>query len=142
MVRRPVDKKWRISSPFGTRVDPKTKEPGKFHKGVDFACPVGSPCFASFGGVVEAVKKKDDGNDAGNRLWLYSTKFRAGYFHLDDDGFVAKQGQKVKKGELVAFSGETGRCTGPHLHFELQDLKSYTPIEPVFEDETHDTAVA
>jgi murein DD-endopeptidase len=131
-VRRPVDQKFKVSSPYGPRTHPVTKQPESFHTGVDFACPVGTPAVAVCDGVVELLRTKADGNGAGNRLWLYTKTKRIGYFHLDDDGFVAKKGQAVKEGELVAFTGNTGRSTGPHLHLELQDLKTMKHEEPVF----------
>lgn len=141
-MKRPVDSKFPISSPFGPRVDPKTKEPNVFHKGVDFACPVGTPCIACFDGYVGYIRLKADGNGAGNRLGLYNSKRRALYFHLMDDSFFVKPGEKVVAGQLLAQTGDTGKSTGPHLHFQLEDLKSLQPIEPVFEDESHATAVA
>lgn len=133
MLIRPVNAKWPIVSPFGYRIHPVTKK-RSFHKGVDFACPVGSPVIASFSGEIKIVRLKDDGNPAGNRLWLYGDFERAGYFHLDDDGFNVKPGDKVKEGMLLGFSGDTGRVSGPHLHFQLEDLKTETPIEPIFEE--------
>ncbi len=131
---RPVNKKHPVTSPFGVRTHPVSGKQS-FHKGVDFGCPVGSPCVASFDGVVEVVRLKADGNAAGNRVWLYDKTNRAGYFHLDDDGFNVKQGQAVKAGELLAFTGDTGVVTGPHLHFQLEDLKTMIAIEPVFDEE-------
>lgn len=131
---RPVHKAYLVSSPFGYRTDPKTKKTNTAHKGVDFACPVGTPCFACFDGYIGYVRLKEDGNGAGNRLGLYNKTHRALYFHLDDGGIRVKPGDNVKAGDLIAFSGNTGRSTGPHLHFQLEDLNSLEAIEPKFED--------
>lgn len=139
ILRRPVDKRFLIISPFGPRKDPINGKPD-FHKGVDFGCPVGSPVLACFDGTVTANKTKDDNNGAGNRLWLDSGTMRALYFHLDDDGFVAKPGIKVKEGQLVAFSGDTGRVTGPHLHFQFQDLTTGLFIKPEFKEDNDQTS--
>lgn len=134
IVLRPVHKAFPVSSPFGKRKDPKTKKEGVDHKGVDFACPVGTPCFACFDGYIGYVRLKEDGNGAGNRLGLYNKTHRALYFHLDDNGIRVKPGDEVKAGDLLAFSGNTGRSTGPHLHFQLEDLHTLNAIEPIFEE--------
>lgn len=132
---RPVDKKFPITSPYGIRVHPVTKELNSFHKGVDFGCPIGTPCVACFDGYVGYIRDKDDGNGAGNRLGLYSKTHRALYFHLDDDGIRCKVGWEVKKGDLLAFSGNTGLTDGPHLHFGLENLKTMNHEEPIFDED-------
>ncbi len=140
-VLRPVPSKFRISSPFGDRIHPVTKEKS-FHKGVDFSCPEGTEARACFDGVVALLKTKEDGNGAGNRLSIYGKAHRALYFHLKDDGFMCNLGKRVKKGEIVALTGKTGRVTGPHLHFEIRIINSDKPIQPEFEGTKNDTAVA
>lgn len=130
---RPVYSKYPVSSGFGYRIHPHTGI-RTFHDGIDFACPIGTPVFACADGYVAAVKSKDDKNGAGNRIWLRIKGYRAMYFHLDDDGFRVKVGDNVKRGDLVAFSGNTGLSKGPHLHFELLNSSTYQPVEPIFED--------
>lgn len=137
---RPVDAKFRISSGFG-QVDPGLRD-GKPHKGVDFACPVGTPVRACFDGVVllrktedEISRKKTRKGKAfeGNRIGLYNRDYKALYFHLQD--FECKLGQKVKRGDIIGWSGTTGNSTGPHLHFELRVLNTDKSINPEFENE-------
>ena len=132
---RPVADKFKIASPYGVRTHPVTNELNSFHKGVDFACPVGTPVVACFDGTILSIKSKHDENPAGNRLWLYCGTHRAGYFHLDDDGVRVKPDQRVKAGELLAFSGATGRVSGPHLHFQLENLKTLHHEQPIFEEQ-------
>lgn len=136
-VLRPVDPKFRISSPFGERRHPITKE-RKFHRGIDFACPQGTPVKACFDGTILLLRDyKTPPIEAGNRLGLYCKNVRALYMHLDE--FAVKMGQTVKKGDILAFSGNTGASTGPHLHFELRDINSDNYFEPEFEDENNET---
>lgn len=139
-VLRPVDKKWRISSPFGERVDPISKEK-KLHKGTDFACPTGTECRAAANGLVIKVATENtaDNSDkpgtgfsgAGNRVWIYfegpNYQARMGYFHLSK--MEVMTGHKVKEGEIIGYSGNSGRSTGPHLHFEVRLLPKDKPIE-------------
>lgn len=90
---------------------------GKIHPGIDFALPRGTKVIASFAGVV---------NYAGfSGRYGYSVKIQkdniiAVYAHLDKE--IVKKGQKIKQGEVIGYSGNSGWTTGPHLHFELRDL--------------------
>lgn len=141
---RPVDAKWGISSPFGASDSNLREGP---HKGVDFACPVGSPIRACFDGVILLRKTEDEINKKktkdgkakeGNRLGLYNRDYRALYWHLQD--FECKLGQKVKRGDIIGWSGKTGNASGPHLHFELRILNSDKAVRPEFEGETYEAA--
>lgn len=120
---RPVEKGW-ISSHFGKRVDPFTGKQ-EFHRGVDFAGKHLSNVISVAGGVVtEAVSRAGYGNlieiDHGNG---YVTR----YGH--NDKMSVKVGQMVKKGEVIAKMGSTGRSTGPHVHFEV--LKNGVRVDPM-----------
>ena len=110
----PVNSQWN-SSAFGWRVDPFTGQRA-MHEGVDFSGAVGSPIVAAAGGVVVVAEQHpqygnlveiDHGND-------YSTR----YAHCDR--ILVSPGQIVKRGQKVATLGNTGRSTGPHLHFEVR----------------------
>jgi murein DD-endopeptidase len=129
-ILRPLDKQYKISSPFGD-VNSSLRG-GKPHKGVDFACPVGTPLYACFDGYVNLLKTKEDNSKSGNRIGIDSGEWRALYFHLMDDGFKCHCGQKVKAGDVVALSGNTGHSTGPHLHFELRNIITGISVEPEF----------
>lgn len=115
----------RLSSGFGYRIDPihKVRRP---HNGVDFSLPKGTPVYATGDGVVKFTRTSISGY--GKQIEVdhgfgYVTK----YAHLDM--FNVKRGQKVKRGELIGYSGNTGKSTAPHLHYEVK--KDGRPINPV-----------
>ncbi|GAD88873.1 MULTISPECIES: M23 family metallopeptidase [Vibrio] len=106
----------RVSSHYGYRIHPKT---GKktLHRGIDYAVNTGAPVYASADGVVEVVRPSDVGS--GNFLRLqHSYGFSSSYSHLQK--FKVKSGDFVEKGQLIAYSGNTGFSTGPHLHYEIR----------------------
>ncbi|MEJ2765523.1 M23 family metallopeptidase [Photobacterium sp. MCCC 1A19761] len=108
----------RMSSGFGTRVHPVTGK-RKYHRGLDFAANTGTPIYAPADGVIEAVRPSKKGS--GNFIKLnHSLGFATTYSHLSR--FNVKRGQFVRKGELIAWSGNTGLSTGPHLHYEIRFL--------------------
>ncbi|MGL5043312.1 MAG: murein DD-endopeptidase MepM, partial [Plesiomonas sp.] len=114
-LRLPTLKQFRISSNFNPRrLHPVTKRIAP-HNGVDFAAPIGTPVLSiGDGEVVKAGYHPYAGNYVVIRLGRqYQTRF----LHLSK--LLVKQGQKVKKGDRVALSGNTGRSTGPHLHYEF-----------------------
>jgi murein DD-endopeptidase MepM/ murein hydrolase activator NlpD len=119
----------RITSPFGDRIHPITKEK-KFHKGVDIGLPEGTELFAPLDGEITAGK---DVSGYGNWLQLRSktdqgTEVVFLFAHLKE--VVLKS--DVKKGELIALSGNTGASTGAHLHFEVRIFngKDYNLVDP------------
>ncbi|HEY0838700.1 MAG TPA: M23 family metallopeptidase [Vulgatibacter sp.] len=104
-----------VTSDFGTRLDPYTAH-SVMHKGLDIANRDGSPVFAPADGVIVFA-----GTEGGYGKLLvvdhgYGVKTRFG--HLSE--VTAKVGQKVKRGEQIAAMGNTGRSTGPHLHYEVR----------------------
>ncbi|GAD80780.1 M23 family metallopeptidase [Vibrio ezurae] len=106
----------RVSSHYGYRIHPKT---GKktLHRGIDYAVNTGAPVYASADGVVEVVRPSNVGS--GNFLKLqHSYGFSSSYSHLQK--FKVKAGDFVEKGQLIAYSGNTGFSTGPHLHYEIR----------------------
>lgn len=105
----------RVGSPFGRRVDPIAGV-NAMHEGIDFVIETGTPVIASAGGIVVLAEHHpqyghlieiDHGNDFSSR-----------YAHLSQ--IKIKAGQIVKRGQLIALSGNSGRSTGPHLHFEVR----------------------
>lgn len=105
-----------ISSPFGTRVHPISKEK-KFHNGIDIAVPEGTTVKAAGSGVV-IDSWNDDLN--GNAVKIkHDNGYTTGYAHLSRSYVTA--GQRVTRGERIAASGSTGASTGPHLHLTMRD---------------------
>ena len=119
---RPV-KTGYISSEFGFRRDPFNGNM-RMHKGLDFAGPIGTDIYAVAGGVVSFVGEKPG---YGNVVEVdHGDGLVSRYAHLN--ATFAKQGTVIKKGELVAWLGNTGRSTGPHLHLEV--LKQGEQVNP------------
>lgn len=105
----------RLSSGFGARSAP-TKGASTYHKGVDWAVPIGTTVVASNGGTVTVA-----GWASGYGYAVYinhSDGRQTRYGHLSK--VLVKPGQTVAQGERIALSGNTGRSTGPHLHFEIR----------------------
>ena len=104
----------RQTSGFGKRAQP-TKGASTYHKGVDWATPTGTAVFASCGGT---VAKAGWGSGYGYVVYINHEDGRqTRYAHLSK--VLVKVGQKVRQGEKIALSGNTGVSTGPHLHFEI-----------------------
>lgn len=127
-LRRPMQGNYRVSSPFNLRRrHPVTKRIAPHH-GVDFAMPIGTPILSTGDGVVSRI---------GNHLYAgkyieveHPGQFKTRYLHLSQ--IQVKQGQQVNRGERIALSGNTGRSTGPHLHFELH--VNNRPVDPLKAD--------
>jgi murein DD-endopeptidase len=104
---------------------------GRRHKGVDFKAPVGTPVYAPFDGVV--VRRNWNWSYNGNSLELVdsATGRHAIFLHLDVVSKELSPGRKVKKGELIANAGNSGRSYAPHLHYQLEnsDGKVLDPFE-------------
>jgi murein DD-endopeptidase MepM/ murein hydrolase activator NlpD len=119
----PVEGGW-MSSYYGRRTDPFTGKPAN-HKGVDFAGKAGASVFAVADGVVTWSSKRYGYGELveinhGNG---YSTR----YAHNSEN--LVAVGDEVSKGETVALMGDTGRATGPNLHFEvLHQGKQVNPV--------------
>jgi murein DD-endopeptidase MepM/ murein hydrolase activator NlpD len=100
----------------------------RMHKGVDFGVPVGTPVYASGDGVVDAI-----GQHAGYGFYLrivHSRTLATAYGHLSAYPPEMKIGARVRQGQVVAYSGNTGISTGPHLHYEvLVDGAQVNPLD-------------
>ena len=104
----------RISSGFGKRKAPK-RGASTYHKGVDFAVPIGTAVMASCGGT---VTRAGWGSGYGYCVYIQHPDGRSTrYGHLSK--VLVKAGQTVSQGQKIALSGNTGVSTGPHLHFEI-----------------------
>ena len=113
--RYPFKGRHRVTSPFNlARRHPITKRISP-HKGVDFGMPVGTPVYSTGDGVVTRVKNHPY---AGKYIEIrHEGRYLTRYMHLNR--ITVKRGEKVKRGERIALSGNTGRSTGPHLHYEI-----------------------
>ena len=90
-----------------------------FHTGIDYACPLGTPIFASADGVIRFIGMDKTGY--GNCVIIEHDATHATlYAHLSTLGTIYFPGTKVKQGEVIGWSGSTGNSTGPHLHFEAR----------------------
>ena len=120
---RPIEKGW-ISSHFGKRADPFTGKQ-EFHRGVDFAGKHYSNVVAVAGGV---VTEADDRYGYGNLVEIdHGNGYVTRYGH--NEKMTVEIGQTVKKGQVIAKMGSTGRSTGPHVHFEV--LKNGARVDPM-----------
>ena len=115
MLRTPVDGA-RISSSFGMRRHPVLGY-SKLHKGVDFAVAIGTPVMAAGDGVIE--KAGPFGTYGYYVRIRHDGKHQTAYAHLSRFAQGIRAGTRVRQGQIVAYSGNTGRSTGPHLHYEM-----------------------
>ena len=113
----------RITSPFGPRIHPITRRAHR-HSGVDIAAPKGTPVAATADGVVLFTGRVVNygrlvriAHGRGLETW---------YAHLKDIG--VKSGRRVRRGERIGRLGESGRTTGPHLHYEVRIRGA--PVDP------------
>jgi len=116
----------RVASGFGTRIDPVYKV-NKFHAGLDFTAPQGTPIYATADGVV----KESDYNAGGygNHVVInHGFGYETLYGHMVR--IKARNGQKVKRGEVIGYVGSTGKSTGPHCHYEVH--RNGQPVDPVY----------
>ena len=114
-----------MASGYGYRIDPiyKTR---KMHTGMDFTADIGAEVYVTADGVVEATEVEAWGYGKSivvNHGFGYKTR----YAHLN--GFTVRIGQKVKRGELIGYVGNTGKSTGPHLHYEVE--KAGQKVNPI-----------
>ena len=111
---RPTDIGW-MSSRFGFRTDPFTAKQ-TFHRGLDFSVPVGTGVRVTGDGIVIAVQQQRGFGrvikvDHGNGVITV-------YAHLSEQ--LVESGEGVKRGQVIAKSGNTGRSSAPHLHYEIR----------------------
>lgn len=115
----------RMASGFGWRSDPFTKARKK-HWGMDFTAPKGTPIYASGDGKVSRADNRSSGFGKHIRI-DHGYGYLSLYAHLSK--YNVKRGQKVKRGDLIGFVGNTGRSEAPHLHYEVwKDKDRINPI--------------
>lgn len=115
----------RMASGFGWRSDPFTKA-RKMHRGMDFTAPRGTPIYATGNG--EVVRADNNSSGYGKHIRIFHGHgFTTLYAHLSR--YNVTKGQKVKRGDLIGFVGNTGRSEAPHLHYEVwKDKERINPI--------------
>ena len=114
----------RIASGFGLRMHPIYKII-KMHKGMDFTAPIGTEIYATGDGVVEKVGWV--GGYGKTIMINHGFGYKTRYAHCSK--YNCRKGQKVKRGDLIGFVGNTGQSSGPHLHYEV--FKNNRQINPV-----------
>lgn len=124
-LRHPVSPHFSVSSGFNlSRRHPVT---GRImpHKGTDFSVPIGTPVMATSEGVVILTRQHPY---AGNYVVIkHDGRYKTRYLHLSQISVV--KGEKVTRGQRIGLSGQTGRVTGAHLHYEL--LEYGRPVDPM-----------
>ncbi|WP_048331096.1 M23 family metallopeptidase [Bizionia psychrotolerans] len=115
----------RMASGYGYRTDPFTKV-RKFHYGMDFTAPRGTPVYASGDGVV--IRADSQSSGYGNHIRIdHGFGYVSLYAHLYK--YNVKKNQKVKRGDLIGFVGNTGRSEAAHLHYEIfKDDERINPL--------------
>ena len=123
----------RMASGFGYRIHPiyKTR---KYHWGMDFSAPKGTPIYATGNGKIEKVKRSNRG--LGNYVKInHGFGYKTIYGHMQS--YVVRKSQNVKRGDLIGYIGSSGTSTAPHLHYEVvKDNKKVNPIYYYFNDLT------
>lgn len=105
-----------LAASFGNRINPYYKTT-KMHKGVDYAVPEGTAVYATADGVVTEIQNRGQtsGTSISIRHSSIYTTFYGNLYHT-----FARPGQRIKRGEIIAFSGNTGLSFAPHLHYEVR----------------------
>jgi murein DD-endopeptidase MepM/ murein hydrolase activator NlpD len=114
-ISRPMPPEHAITSRFGLRKDPFRRKPA-MHSGIDFRGPVGSPVYTTAPGVI--VKAGRHGGYGKLVEVRHENGVTTRYAHLSM--IAVRAGQKVKRGDMIGKLGNTGRSTGPHLHYETR----------------------
>ena len=121
----------RMASGFGYRIDPiyKTR---KFHAGMDFSAKTGTPIYATGDGKVFKVSKSKRGY--GNHIVIdHGFGYKTLYAHMSKT--AVKRNQKVSRGDVIGFVGNTGKSVAPHLHYEVhKDGKKINPVNFYYND--------
>lgn len=115
----------RMASGYGYRTDPFTKI-RKFHYGMDFTAPRGTPIYASGDGVVKRADSRSSGYGRHIRI-DHGYGYVSLYAHLYK--YNVRRNQKVKRGDIIGFVGSSGRSQAPHLHYEIfKDGRRINPL--------------
>jgi murein DD-endopeptidase MepM/ murein hydrolase activator NlpD len=123
----------RMASGYGYRIHPiyKTK---KLHAGMDFSAKTGTPIYATGDGKIIKVKRSRRGH--GNHVIIdHGFGYKTLYAHMSK--YTVKKGQKVNRGDIIGYVGNTGMSTAPHLHYEVhKNGKKINPVNFYYNDLT------
>jgi len=115
----------RMASGYGYRTDPFTKK-RRFHYGMDFSARKGTPIYATGNGIVKRADNRSSGYGKHIRI-DHGFGYISLYAHLSK--YNVRRGQRVKRGDIIGYVGNTGRSVGPHLHYEIfKDKKKINPL--------------
>ena len=128
---QPIDNKdlKRTASGWGWRIHPIYKI-RKFHYGLDFTAPIGTPIYSTADGKIQYIIKATDKSSRGygNLIIIdHGYGYRTLYAHMHK--FSVKVGQEIKRGKIIGFVGNTGLSTGPHLHYEV--IRNGRKVDPI-----------
>lgn len=128
-----------MASGFGYRLHPIYKT-YKMHTGIDFTAPTGTPIYATGNGRV--VPAPDGASGYGNHVVIdHGFGYKTLYAHMYKS--KVKMGQRIKRGQLIGYVGNTGLSSGPHLHYEvMKNGKKINPINYFFNDITESDYVS
>ncbi|MFN0031876.1 MAG: M23 family metallopeptidase [Flavobacteriales bacterium] len=116
----------RLASGFGMRIHPIYKI-AKMHTGLDFTADIGTEIYATGDGVIEAIDSKLSGY--GHHVIIqHGYGYQTLYAHMSH--VKVRVGEKVKRGQIIGYVGNTGTSTGPHLHYEV--MKNGEKVDPAF----------
>jgi murein DD-endopeptidase MepM/ murein hydrolase activator NlpD len=133
-IRRPLADLGSITSPFGPRMDPFRKLYA-MHRGIDFGAPTGEPVLATAQGVVITTQKNSKSGYGTVVVIRHKNGIITLYGHLSE--YTVKVGDMVKPGDVVGKVGNTGRSTGPHLHYGIRVGDSHVDPIDYFEAATY-----
>jgi murein DD-endopeptidase MepM/ murein hydrolase activator NlpD len=115
----------RLASGFGYRIHPVYKVK-KLHTGIDFSASIGTPIYATADGVIEDINVSFSGYGKTVKI-DHGFGFKTRYAHMHE--FAVKEGDYVKRGQVIGYVGNTGTSTASHLHYEV--IKNNRKINPV-----------
>lgn len=120
----PLHTDFRVSSEFGVRSNPFGRRNYEMHNGIDFVAPYGTPIHATANGTV--TRAQNIGGLGKHVIIDHGYNYETLYAHMSE--LKVTEGQTIRRGEIVGLLGNTGRSSGPHLHYEVH--RGQKPLNP------------
>jgi murein DD-endopeptidase MepM/ murein hydrolase activator NlpD len=120
----PLQTDFRVSSEFGVRSNPFGRRNYEMHNGIDFVAPYGTPIHATADGTV--TRSQNTGGFGKHVIIDHGYNYETLYAHMSE--LKVTEGQTIRRGEIVGLLGNTGRSSGPHLHYEVH--RGQKPLNP------------